>query len=51
MTQSSHRPKRVAIFNDTSPGGHCGCFAVMGYEPISETLRAADDLMKDGYYV
>ncbi|WP_417252925.1 hypothetical protein [Celeribacter sp.] len=51
MTQSSHRPKRVAIFNDTSPGGHYGCYAIMGDEPISETLRAAEDLMKDGRYV
>ena len=29
MIENSQRPKRVAIFNDTSPGGHYGCFAVM----------------------
>ncbi|PZX13943.1 hypothetical protein [Celeribacter halophilus] len=51
MTQSSHRPKRVAIFNDTSPGGHYGCFAVMGDEPFSETMRAAERLVKGGGYV
>ncbi|WP_417245942.1 polysaccharide pyruvyl transferase family protein [Celeribacter sp.] len=37
MTQSLHRPKRVAIFNDTSPGGHYGCFAVMSV--LVEQLR------------
>jgi len=51
MTQSSQSPKRVVIFNDTSPGGHYGCFAVMGDEPISETLHAVEGLMKDGCYV
>ena len=37
MTQSLHRPKRVAIFNDTSPGGHYGCYAVMSV--LVEQLR------------
>ncbi|MEG3662821.1 hypothetical protein [Celeribacter halophilus] len=51
MTQNSQRPKRVAIFNDTSPGGHYGCFAATGGKPISETMRAAEELVKDKCYV